>query len=119
MADEITLTNRSCEACTKQTPPLEGEKLKHFFDTLNAEWELIDNHHLTKTYKFKNFRQALDFTNKIGEMSEEEGHHPEILLEWGRVKLTVYTHVIDVLSENDFIWAAKAEKIYQEKFEEK
>ena len=118
MSEELNLSERRCEACTPETPPLEGEELQNYYEELNAGWELVDDHHLTKTYSFKNFRESLDFTVGVGEMSEEEGHHAEILLEWGKVKLTVYTHAIDALSESDFVWAAKAEKIYQEKFGE-
>ncbi len=111
--DEINLTERKCEACTPETPPLRGEKLQQYYKRLDEGWQLVDNHHLSKTYRFKNFRQALDFTIKIGELSEEEGHHPEIVLTWGRVKVTVYTHAIDALSENDFIWAAKADELFK------
>jgi 4a-hydroxytetrahydrobiopterin dehydratase len=110
--DEINLTERKCEVCTSETPPLEREELHKYHDRLDEGWQLVDDHHLSKIYRFKNFRQALDYTVKIGEMSEEEGHHPEIVLTWGRVKVTVYTHAIDALSENDFIWAAKADELF-------
>jgi 4a-hydroxytetrahydrobiopterin dehydratase len=61
--------------------------------------------------RFDNFRDALGFTNRVGELAEEQGHHPDIELAWGRVKLTVWTHKIDGLTESDFIWAAKADQI--------
>jgi 4a-hydroxytetrahydrobiopterin dehydratase len=64
---------------------------------------------LEKEYKFKNFREALDFTNRVGELAEEQGHHPDIYLAWGKVRLTVWTHKIDGLSESDFVLAAKAD----------
>lgn len=112
--DDLNLQERKCTACTPETPPLKGEKLQRYYDRLSDGWKLVDKHHLEKTYSFKNFRQALEFTNKIGELSEEEGHHPEIFLTWGKVKLTVYTHAIDALSENDFIWAAKANGLFEE-----
>lgn len=105
------LTERKCEACHPDTPVLKGSELREYYQQLGDNWELVDDHHLTKAYEFNNFREALDFTVKIGEMSEEEGHHPEINLTWGKVTLTVYTHAIDGLSENDFIWAAKADQI--------
>ena len=69
----------------------------------------VDGHHLEKEYRFQDFREALDFTNKIGEMAEEQDHHPDILLTWGRVKVTIWTHKIDGLTESDFIFSAKAD----------
>jgi 4a-hydroxytetrahydrobiopterin dehydratase len=72
---------------------------------------VIGEHHLEKEYRFPNFREALDFTNQVGEMAEEQGHHPDIELSWGRVKLLVWTHKIDGLTESDFIWAAKADRL--------
>lgn len=107
------LSERKCSACSPDTPRLEGGELHRYHRQLNDTWNLVNNHHLTKSYSFKNFRQALDFTVRIGEMSEQEGHHPKIVLSWGKVSITVYTHAIDGLSENDFIWAAKADQLYQ------
>src|SRR5690606_10851491 len=113
MEKETTrLSERKCEACNEQTPPLRGEMLREYHDRLGSGWELVGEHHLQKSFRFRNFRQALDFTNLVGEMSEEEGHHPEIVLSWGRCDLKVYTHAIDALSMNDFIWAAKAQEIF-------
>jgi 4a-hydroxytetrahydrobiopterin dehydratase len=80
---------------------------------LSGDWELVDEQRLEKTYKFKNFREALDFTVRIGELAERVGHHPDIFLAWGRVKLTVWTHKIGGLSEADFVFAAKADRILQ------
>lgn len=68
---------------------------------------MVDEHHLEKNFNFKNFRQAIDFTNKVGELAESEGHHPDIYLAWGKVKVTTWTHKIDGLTESDFILAAK------------
>jgi 4a-hydroxytetrahydrobiopterin dehydratase len=78
---------------------------------LNADWRVIDGHHLEREYKFKDFRQALAFTNKVGELAEQENHHPDIYLAWGKVKLTLWTHKIDALTESDFAFAAKVDKI--------
>jgi 4a-hydroxytetrahydrobiopterin dehydratase len=80
---------------------------------LSGDWELVDEQRLEKTYKFKNFREALDFTVRIGELAERVGHHPDIFLAWGRVKPTVWTHKIGGLSEADFVFAAKADRILQ------
>ncbi len=112
--NEFNFTDRKCSTCNPDTPPIEGEKLHRYFNELSDGWTLVDDHQLEKSWRFKNFRQALDFTVKIGEMSEVEGHHPEILLTWGKVKVIVFTHAIDALSENDFIWAAKVDKLLEE-----
>ena len=109
---DTKLSDQKCEPCSGDTPALEGEELQKYHKRIGEEWDLIDEHHLEKSYEFKNFREALDFTVQIGEMSEKEGHHPEITLTWGEVSIKIYTHAIDGLSENDFIWAAKADRIY-------
>jgi 4a-hydroxytetrahydrobiopterin dehydratase len=79
-------------------------------EQLGNDWKVIDEHHLEKEYRFKNFREALDFTNRVGELAESVGHHPDIFLAWGKVRLTVWTHKIGGLSESDFIFAAKADR---------
>jgi 4a-hydroxytetrahydrobiopterin dehydratase len=71
---------------------------------------VIDEHHLEKAYPFKDFREALAFTNRVGELAEEQSHHPDIHLAWGKVRLTIWTHKIDGLTESDFIFAAKADQ---------
>ncbi|MBN2477643.1 MAG: 4a-hydroxytetrahydrobiopterin dehydratase [Pirellulales bacterium] len=76
-------------------------------DQLGGGWRVVDEHHLEKEYRFTDFREALDFTNRLGEIAEMEGHHPEILLSWGKVRVTIFTHKIDGLTESDFILAAK------------
>ena len=73
-------------------------------------WQIINEHHLEKEYIFADFRQALDFTVKVGEVAENQGHHPDIYLAWGKVKLTIWTHKIDGLTESDFIFVAKADQ---------
>ncbi len=71
----------------------------------------MNEHHLTRTYTFPNFREALDFVNKVGELAEEQGHHPDILLAWGKAEVTLWTHKVDGLTESDFIMAAKIEDL--------
>ena len=78
---------------------------------LGDEWEVIDTHHLEKTILLKNFTEALTLTNQVGSIAEKEGHHPDIELGWGRVKIIIWTHKIDGLSESDFILAAKISAI--------
>lgn len=105
------LAKKKCTACTAGTPVLKGETLKPFLAQLSEGWKVVEEHHLEKEYSFKNFREALEFTNAIGKIAEEEGHHPDILLRWGKVKVTLWTHKINGLSESDFIMAAKCEEL--------
>jgi 4a-hydroxytetrahydrobiopterin dehydratase len=104
-----TLANKQCEPCRGGVPPLNPEQTKTLLDELRGGWKIVDNHHLDKTYIFDDFKQALDFTNKVGEIAEAQGHHPDIHLAWGQVRLNIWTHKIDGLTESDFILAAKAD----------
>jgi len=105
------LAEKECIPCKGGMPPLKGQELANFANELDGGWRVIREHHLEKEYKFKNFREALEFTNKVGELAESQGHHPDIYLAWGQVKLTIWTHKIDGLTESDFIMAAKADKL--------
>jgi 4a-hydroxytetrahydrobiopterin dehydratase len=106
------LAKNECIPCKGGVPPLEGDDLERLQGQLDGDWEVISGHHLEKLYEFDDFQGALDFTNRVGEMAEEQNHHPEIWLTWGKVKLTVWTHKIDGLTESDFVWAAKADALY-------
>lgn len=101
--------NKHCQPCEQGTAPLKGDALARLRQELDANWKVVDEHHLEKEYAFKNFREALDFTNRVGEAAEQEGHHPDIFLTWGKVGLKLWTHSVGGLSENDFILAAKAD----------
>ena len=90
---------------------LEGPQLADLYALLGNDWELIEDHHLVKSYAFKDFQEALDFTNKVGALAEAADHHPEICLTWGHVSITIWTHSIGGLSEADFVFAAKADAI--------
>lgn len=103
------LARKQCVPCKGGVPPLQGAELDALAKQI-AGWTVVANHHLEKEFKFKNFRQALDFTNKVGELAEQQGHHPDIHLAWGKVKLTIWTHKIDGLTESDFVFAAKADE---------
>jgi len=103
------LAKGTCIPCKGGVPPLRGEELGALMEKLGNDWKIIKGHHLEKEYLFGNFREALDFTNKVGEMAEDQGHHPDIFLAWGKVRLTIWTHKIDGLTESDFIFAAKAD----------
>lgn len=78
---------------------------------LQPDWKVVDDHHLERSFKFKNFKEALEFTNAVAKIAEQEQHHPDIYLAWGKVKITLWTHKINGLSENDFILAAKIDKL--------
>lgn len=105
------LAARECKPCADDAQPLKGDALTAISSQLPGDWNIRNEHHLEKTYKFKNFREALDFTNRVGEIAEQQGHHPDIFLSWGEVRLTIWTHKIDGLTESDFILAAKADSV--------
>src|SRR4029077_10148116 len=103
------LASKECLPCRGGVPPLNGEQIAALLRQVGSGWRAIDEHHLEKEYGFKNFREALDFTVRVGELAEQQGHHPDVYLAWGKVRLTVWTHKIDGLTESDFIFAAKAD----------
>ena len=100
------LADKKCVACTGDVPRLGTEQIHGLLAQLQ-DWEPKDEHHLTKTYTFPDFVSALAFVNKVGALAEEEGHHPDIYLTWGRVSIEIWTHKIDGLTESDFVLAAK------------
>lgn len=105
-----SLAEKQCAACKGDQTPLKGEALGKLRNQLGEDWSVVNEHHLEKTYNFDDFRQALDFTNRVGEISEEQGHHPDIYLSHGKVKLQIWTHKINGLTESDFIFATKADE---------
>ena len=105
------LSDRECKPSQGGVPPLAGEELNALYAQLSNGWEVIEGHHLEKEYAFKDFAEALAFTNKVGALAEEIFHHPDIYLTWGKVKITIWTHKIDGLNEADFIFAAKADAL--------
>jgi 4a-hydroxytetrahydrobiopterin dehydratase len=107
------LSSKHCVPCRGGVPPLQGDLLRVLERKLGGGWSVVDDHHLEKAYAFDDFKQALDFTNRVGEIAEREGHHPDIHLAWGSVRLTIWTHKIDGLTESDFILAAKADDAYR------
>jgi 4a-hydroxytetrahydrobiopterin dehydratase len=104
------LAEKNCVPCKGGILPLAGADLDRLVGQLGGGWTVVDGHHLEKEFKFGNFREALDFTNRVGELAETQGHHPDILLAWGRVRLTIWTHKINGLTESDFVFAAKADR---------
>ena len=104
------LASKTCVPCRGGTPPLKGEKLDDLWRQIPG-WEVVEEHHLRRRFRFKNFREALDFVNRVGELAEEQGHHPGVRFGWGYAEVTVYTHKIDGLTESDFILAAKISEL--------
>ena len=109
------LAKKECVPCQGGIPPLKGKALRELLAAVNNGWQVVGEHHLEKEYKFADFRGALDFTNRVGEMAELQDHHPDIYLAWGKVKVTIWTHKIDGLTESDFIFAAKTDQLLQRK----
>lgn len=105
------LTEEDCVPCKGGVRPLKGEELKMLASELGGEWRVLNEHHLEREYAFRDFREALEFTNRVGELAESQGHHPDIYLSWGKVRLTLWTHKIDGLTRSDFVFAAKAEQL--------
>jgi 4a-hydroxytetrahydrobiopterin dehydratase len=104
------LAGRKCVPCEAGTPPLSVKEIGLLVGQV-GEWKVVDNHHLARDFKFRNFKEALEFVNRIGAVAEAEGHHPDIMLSWGKVSVTLLTHAIHGLSENDFILAAKIDEL--------
>ena len=101
------LAAEKCVPCRGGVPPLKGKELEAMRGALGGDWKVVDEHHLGKEFRFRNFAEALAFTNKIGAIAEEQGHHPDIYLAWGKVRVTIWTHAIDGLTRSDFVLAAK------------
>jgi 4a-hydroxytetrahydrobiopterin dehydratase len=105
------LAEKQCVPCKGGVPPLKGPELARLAGELGGGWRVVAERQLEKEYRFKDFREALAFTNKVGDVAEAQQHHPDIFLAWGKVKLTIWTHKINGLTESDFILAAKADKL--------
>jgi 4a-hydroxytetrahydrobiopterin dehydratase len=103
------LADEKCIPCSGGVPALKGKELEDLTRTLGGNWRVIDQHHLEKEFTFPDFVQALAFTNRVGAIAEAEGHHPDIYLAWGKVRVTIWTHKVDGLTRADFVLAAKAD----------
>jgi 4a-hydroxytetrahydrobiopterin dehydratase len=104
------LAERQCVPCRGGVPPMKGDEI----ETLAAQvpgWQVVNEHHLSRNYQFSNFRETLDFVNRIGALAEEQGHHPDICFGWGKAEVSIWTHKIDGLTESDFILAARIDKL--------
>ena len=104
------LSSKQCVPCRGGVPALRGEEITRLQDQL-ADWKVVNEHHLQKSYRFKDFREAQAFVDRVGDLAEEQGHHPDICFGWGQAEITIWTHKIDGLTESDFILAAKIDDI--------
>ncbi len=107
------LALRRCEPCRSGVPPLGDSEIQPLREQLHADWEIVEGHHLRREFRFPNFRQALGYTNRVGEMAEEQGHHPDLYLAWGKVRVEIWTHKIDGLHEADFVFAARCDALLE------
>src|ERR1700674_784968 len=105
------LASETCVPCRGGVPPMSGLEIQKILK-LVPEWKAINDHHLTRTFIFPDFKQARDFVNRGGALAEEQGHHPDILLAWGKAEITLWTHKINGLTESDFIMAAKIDRVH-------
>lgn len=108
----MSLEQKHCVPCRGGVPPLKGEEVERL-KTEVPGWEVVGGHHLFRSFTFPDFRTALDFVNRVGAVAEQEGHHPDLGLSWGKVDVTTWTHKIDGLTESDFILAAKISRLHQ------
>jgi 4a-hydroxytetrahydrobiopterin dehydratase len=106
----VSLADKTCVPCRGGVPPLKGSGIDALKNEL-PEWEVVREHHLRRLFKFTDFKTALAFVNRVGAIAEEQGHHPDILLAWGKVEVTIFTHKIDGLTESDFVLAAKTDRV--------
>lgn len=107
------LARRKCVPCRGGALPLKGNDVSDFHRMLGdpSQWNVVNRHHIVRTYKFPDFKSALAFVIRVGDLAEEQGHHPDILLAWGKVEVTIWTHAVDGLTESDFILAAKIDEL--------
>jgi 4a-hydroxytetrahydrobiopterin dehydratase len=105
------LADRDCVPCKGGVPPLPARRAEELRRQISAQWTVVDGHHLEREVKLRNFRQAMDLANRIAEIAESQGHHPDLLVSWGRLKISLFTHAINGLHENDFIMAARIDAL--------
>jgi 4a-hydroxytetrahydrobiopterin dehydratase len=111
MSEEPSLAEMTCVPCRGGTPALAPAERQELLHRLGAGWRIVDGHHLEKEFAFRNWKGAMAFANLVGEVAEQQGHHPDLLVSWGRVTVTLFTHAIDGLHRNDFILAARIEAL--------
>lgn len=105
------LAGRKCVPCRGGVPPLSAQRVDELRKQVSPEWAVVNGHHLEREVRLKNFREAMALANGIAEIAESQGHHPDLLVQWGKLKVTLFTHKIDGLHENDFIMAARIDAL--------
>ena len=110
-ADPGTLASRTCVPCRGGVPPLPAEAAGTLLKELNGEWRIAEGKRLEREFRFKNFRRAMSFTQAVGAVAEEQQHHPDLCVGWGYVRVALTTHAIGGLHQNDFILAAKIDRL--------
>jgi 4a-hydroxytetrahydrobiopterin dehydratase len=105
------LSQMQCIPCRGGVPPLEGEGLSRLETELGSGWRVIDGHHLEKEYTFPDFASALGFVNRVGQLADDQDHHPDIYLAWGKAGIKIWTHKIGGLTESDFVFAARCDTL--------
>lgn len=108
---ERSLADRTCEPCQGGVQPLRGAEVQRLLAMLDSTWSAVREHHLAREFRFPDFVTALAFTNRIGALAEQQGHHPDLELGWGKVGVKIWTHAIDGLTESDFVLAAKIDRL--------
>lgn len=108
---QSSLLFKKCRACESGTPPFTPSQIQDYLSKLKTKWEVLDNIKLKKEFLFKDFKEAMAFVNKIAEIAEQEGHHPDLYIFYSKVKIELWTHAIGGLSENDFIMATKIDNL--------
>ena len=109
----MALADNKCVPCRGGVPPLETSRVQELLKELGVWWQLNQAGHLERLYTFQNFATALDFVNKVGAVAEDEGHHPDLYLAWGKCKVELWTHKINGLTESDFYMAAKTDREFE------
>lgn len=104
------LADKTCVPCRGGVPPLTRAERAPLLAQLDG-WQVVDEHHLSKTYDFPDFVSALALLNKVAEVAESSGHHPDLALSWGKLRIDIWTHKIDGLTESDFVFAAKCDRV--------
>lgn len=105
------LASKKCVPCEGGTPPLTAEEIRNLEGQISGDWKVVENKKIFREFSFVNFKHTMDFVNRVAEIAEEEGHHPVMHVYYGKVQIELWTHAIDGLSENDFILAAKIDRI--------
>lgn len=108
----MSLADNQCVPCRGGVPSVEPAKAQELLGQLEQGWALNAQGHLEREYSFKNFAEALEFVNKVGAIAEDQGHHPDLFLAWGKCKVEIWTHKIQGLTESDFFFAAKADRVF-------